>query len=130
MQAEKLSKAKINTVKVTQVKVKKSSIERENAMTSIKIDRKYESARFQRREQVSQKQAKAKSHNERVFERVQLAISAFETKLDSCQEKIQARLRNASVLRGSQLLIVKHKAEKLAKPRLSLERELPVAFQI
>lgn len=53
MQAEKLSKAKINTVKVTQVKVKKSSIERENAMTSIKIDRKYESARFQRREQVS-----------------------------------------------------------------------------
>ena len=130
MQAEKYSRAKINTVKVSEIRQKRSSMERECAWTVLKIDRKQNNAKSHRSEQVSEIQNKAKIHNQRVLERINFVKTEFENERDTQQELIKTKLRNAAALRGSQLLQVKYTAEKSAKPRQSLERNLPVAFDI
>ena len=118
VQAEKYSKAKINTM------------ERDNTWSSVKIDRKLDNAIKNRCEVVSEKQNKAKIHNQRVLERINFVSSEFDKKLDSLQELTQSKLKNAASLRGSQLLQVRQTAEKLRNGRYSLEGSVPVAFEI
>jgi len=130
VQAEKYSKAKINTIKSFQVKVNRKTMERDNTWSSVKIDRKLDNAIKNRCEVVSEKQNKAKIHNQRVLERINFVSSEFDKKLDSLQELTQSKLKNAASLRGSQLLQVRQTAEKLRNGRYSLEGSVPVAFEI
>jgi hypothetical protein len=101
VQAEKYSKAKINTLKSCQVKVNRKAMERDNTWSSVKIDRKLDNAIKNRCEVVFEKQNKAKIHNQRVLERIHFVSTEFEKKLDSIQELTQSKLKNAASLRGS-----------------------------
>jgi uncharacterized protein YkwD len=105
-------------------------MERDNTWSSVKIDRKLDNAIKNRCDVVSEKQNKAKIHNQRVLERINFVSTEFEKKLDSIQELTQSKLKNAACLRGSQLLQVRQTAEKLGKGRYSLEGSQPVAFEI
>jgi hypothetical protein len=110
--------------------VKRQKIISEEAQEAIKAnrpDRKLFAAKSRRQVQLSNIKQKAKVHNDRVLEKVQILTSEQEKQLHELEEHHYSKLKKASNIRHHQLLDVRYTAEKSTKPR---EQTAPVAFEI
>jgi len=119
-QAERYAKAKMDLNRVKEVRENRTSNEKIQVLsTVVSIDKKLEVAEHLRKEQVRSKQTKAMAHNKLVSSRIYKLCCDFDKSQDFKMERLKAKIRQAAMNRGTQLLQIKQTAEKLRKRRNS-----------